>query len=85
MTWEDATAVCDEITGLLISKHIQTFYLVTIECIDKVEDDWSVELSPNVGLSIGRHALNIMNQVNDEGKFFAHIETRLDKPVYVLI
>lgn len=85
MTWEEAKDVCDDITGLLISKHIHTFYYVTIECIDKVEDDWSIELRPNGGTSIGHIALNIMQTVNGEGKFLTHIKVQLDRPVYVLI
>lgn len=85
MKWEEAVEVCDDITGLLASKYIQQYYYVTIECIDSVEDDWIVELRPNRGMSIGNEALNIMSKVNDEGKFLAHIEISLDKPVYVLI
>lgn len=85
MTWEEAKVVCDDITDLLISKYIQQYYYVTIECIDCVEDDWAVELRPNKGTRIGYNALNIMSKVNDEGKFLAHIEILLDKPVYILI
>lgn len=85
MTWEEAASVCDDITGLLMENYIQSYYHVTIECIDKIEDEWSVGLSSNRGLSIGNRALNIMSMVNDEGKFLAHIEVQLEKPVYVLL